>query len=376
MKILLRTLKRETFSLEVQPEDTVGSVKDKIEAQYKHQTSWQKLIFAGQILADDKPLSSYGIKENDFLVLMVKKPREADSPKEPERKETLAPPPTPTPQPEKPREPESEKKAEEKKTETEKTEEKKEGSKPIDQTAASTLLTGSAYEQMVSQICDMGFPRDEVIAALRASFNNPDRAVEYLTSGLPPGITSGGPPSQGSTETSPGTTGNPGSPSTGGVVPDGGGSEEEPETTVGGGGQGSGVFDFLRQHPQFNTLRQMVRANPGLLQPVIQQLAAANPQIIELISQHQDEFVQLLNEPVPQGSGGGVPGMAQPPPGVRYIQVTQEEKNAIDRLSGLFSGFERSKVIEAYFACDKDEQLAANYLLEHFDDDMDENQEG
>jgi len=110
MKILLRTLKRETFSLEVQPEDTVGSVKDKIEAQYKHQTSWQKLIFAGQILADDKPLSSYGIKENDFLVLMVKKPREADSPKEPERKETLAPPPTPTPQPEKPREPESEKK--------------------------------------------------------------------------------------------------------------------------------------------------------------------------------------------------------------------------------------------------------------------------
>jgi len=120
MKILLRTLKRETFSLEVQPEDTVGSVKDKIEAQYKHQTSWQKLIFAGQILADDKPLSSYGIKENDFLVLMVKKPREADSPKEPERKETLAPPPTPTPQPEKPREPESEKKAEEKKRQKQK----------------------------------------------------------------------------------------------------------------------------------------------------------------------------------------------------------------------------------------------------------------
>jgi len=51
--------------------------------------------------------------------------------------------------------------------------------------AASNLVAGSNLEGTIQQIIDMGggsWDRDTVVRALRAAYNNPERAVEYLYS--------------------------------------------------------------------------------------------------------------------------------------------------------------------------------------------------
>jgi hypothetical protein len=80
-----------------------------------------------------------------------------------------------------------------------------------------------------------------------------------------------------------------------------------------------------------------------MLEPILQQLGAGNPQLAQLISANPDQFLNLLSE----AADDDVP----PPPGAQTIAVTEEERDAIERLCRL--GFDREAAIQAYFACDK-----------------------
>lgn len=51
---------------------------------------------------------------------------------------------------------------------------------------------------------------------------------------------------------------------------------------TGGGGDTSGVLASLRSSPQFNQIRDMIASNPQLLQPLLQQLGASNPQLFQV----------------------------------------------------------------------------------------------
>jgi len=71
-----------------------------------------------------------------------------------------------------------------------------------------------------------------------------------------------------------------------------------------------------------------------------------------------------------QPGAGGAVGPGGVPQG--YIQVTQEEKAAIDRLTDL--GFDRQLAIEAFLVCDRNEAEAANYLLNMGNEDLEDDQ--
>lgn len=59
------------------------------------------------------------------------------------------------------------------------------GAVPSVDSSASTMVLGEAMEATVAQIMEMGFERDQVMKAMRAAYMNPDRAVEYLMTGIP-----------------------------------------------------------------------------------------------------------------------------------------------------------------------------------------------
>ncbi|XP_011949451.1 PREDICTED: UV excision repair protein RAD23 homolog A isoform X3 [Cercocebus atys] len=288
--ITLKTLQQQTFKIRMEPDETVKVLKEKIEAEKGRDAfpvAGQKLIYAGKILSDDVPIRDYRIDEKNFVVVMVTKtkagqgtsaPPEASPTAAPESSTSFPPAPTsgmshPQPAAREDKSP-SEESAPTTSPESVSGSVPSSGSSGREEDAASTLVTGSEYETMLTEIMSMGYERERVVAALRASYNNPHRAVEYL---------------------------------------------------------------------------------------------------LTQISRHQEQFIQMLNEPPGELADisdveGEVGAIGEEAPQMNYIQVTPQEKEAIERLKAL--GFPESLVIQAYFACEKNENLAANFLLsQNFDDE-------
>ncbi|CAM9117389.1 unnamed protein product [Choristocarpus tenellus] len=406
VKLTVKTIKGKKFEVEVEPIQTVKEVKGVIEATDADFPAAQlKLIHSGKVLKDEVSFQEYNIKENDFIVCMVSKPK----PAAPTPSPVAAPAPAPTqdavaPAP------------------------ATVSVVPAAAAAPAALPAGGAplNEENVRQLCDMGFPDDQARAALRAAMGNAEVAVEFLMTGIPDNFqermaqaVAGGTPSDAGPPTSP-------------------------------PGAMESLEDF-RRHPQFNELKRLVQRDPASLQTVLQLIGQQSPRLLARIHENQEEFISLMNEPVEEappasvppppasglgglapmmgagmgnpaqmaqilqsltpaqraqwaasmgvspeqlaqvsqvignmppdqlqqlmnmvgggGMGGGAMGAMGVPPmpsgaagGANVIHLTEEEGAAVARLTEL--GFDRSDAAQAYLACDKNEALAANLLMD------------
>ncbi|CAF1058962.1 unnamed protein product [Rotaria magnacalcarata] len=351
MQLQIKTLSNEKFTIECELFDTVRTIKEKIAAKDlkdKYEADGVKLIFSGKILEDSKTLESYSINQDSFLVVVKQAapkaptvaigatnlPSNVSSSVSPQNLPAAAAPPAPSSVPQQPR------------------------PTPTDNPAAAsqdTFLSAEAREKALRELTDMGFDRGQAELALRASFYHVERAAEYLITGTIPSFTEAPASSQGGES---------------GQTPTG----SESST---GGRRPAGVEDLsqLSQSPQFQALRNLIQQNPEQLQTLLQTLQATQPDLYRLIEQQPQEFLELLNQadegddggddddPLQGGVGGGAGG--QGPPGTVTITLSAQDQQAINRLQDM--GFERNRVIEAFLACDRNEELAANYLLSSFD---------
>ena len=215
--------------------------------------------------------------------------------------------------------------AEQPKAESEKKEEppKKEEEKPK-----------TNFSDQINSLVDMGYEREKVEKALNASKGNINLAIEYLTSGNIPEAAPNNPPSQQ--------------------------SQQRPNLPMELRRNASLMKVVCRNEPEkiFVLLNAMKQKNPTLLNKIKEHEEAFKNYLVAPISQEDIDAYKLLAENI-----RGMPGMGGRRPGQVEIRLTPEEAEAVKRLKDL-GNFSQSEVLQAYLACDKNEELAANYLFE------------
>ncbi|CAM9200166.1 unnamed protein product [Choristocarpus tenellus] len=373
----------------------VRDVKSKITEEKGVDPASQRLFCTGKALEDSKPLATY-LSEGAFLVLMVTKaikphhlqakprPPAASSSTQSQRSASPAQAPVPV----------------EAGTSA--------GVEQITQPPAPAPARTGAIEReggvtpdqaLVTQIMAMGFPEDQVRAALVAAFNNISVATEYLMMGIPDHVdhfqtidTAGG---------------------GGSIGIEGGldsGSATHPSQTPSAPGRAVGEppgaperqhnhLNFMRFHPQFAQIRQLVQENPNVLPNILQQLGQQSTDLVQMINDHPDDFVRLMNEPLEEEdiamgelhtdgqseiflegfedgeegdledegdeggdeeAEGGLPAQG----GAVMVELTTAEAEDVENLMAMVPSATRDQVLEAYMACDKNAELAVNLLFE------------
>ncbi|CAO1612656.1 unnamed protein product [Jaminaea pallidilutea] len=425
MKLTVKSLQGGNFSLEAEPSDTIATVKSKISSEKGHAVEQQKIIYSGKILTDDQTVEQCNVTEKGFLVLMVSKPKAAKPSPAPAPEPAAAPAAAPAPAseaapasaapPAAAAAPESAAPAA---APVSSTTESASASAPASGSGNdSSFVTGSQLEGVIQNMMEMGFEREQIQRALRASYNNPDRAVEYLMNGIPEHLLrqQQQPQQQPQQQQQQPPSGGAGSPAGGAAAAPAGGAggagaaQQAPSQRpgnlfeqavaaaqqggnrggAGGGAAGAGagaaggqaagnaalasalgedeegrtVLD-LGNPAMIQQLQSLVQQNPAALQPLIQAIAQSNPQLAGALSADPQGVLNLLANMGGAGGGGDLEGgddEGLPLPTME--ELSAEDRTAVEQIVAM--GIPQNRAIEAYLMCGKNVEMAVQFYFEN-----------
>ena len=328
MKLTIKSLKQIPYEVEVEDDSTlIKDLKLAVEKAHSFDHTTLKLVFNGVVLDDAKKLSECNIKEGNVIVMMSAKAKPINVQKE-------------------------EAKVEEK--------------VPITSTSTSTSNVNNQtsnipvrkpkeqkdYSAEVKTLMEFGFPKSECEAAINAAKGNVNVATEFLISGIPDNI-------------------------------------NFPEDNVEGNVEGVNANNT----PQVllkniaSVVKVLCYNDPSQLQNILLTLQQNSPELMDLIKENEEEFKAMIQTPVTeadmrafqdfnrqargeqgqegygheQGHGGHGQGQGQSDRNV--IKLSKQDYDAVGRLKEL--GFSEMDAVQALFACDKNEDAAANFLWEN-----------
>jgi hypothetical protein len=246
MKIRVKNIKGEIFSVDIEASNTIGQLKELIcatRAEYASQAPNMRLIFNGAVLEDNSSsVGAYNLKETDFFVCMVKKPASATAAApvaqaSPEKKAPVAPAAAVT------------------------------TTAPAVTSPAATARS----ESLANLVAMTGLPEQVCLQAFEAANGDPNLAFDFL-SGYAPA------------------------------------PRAQPRSQA--VAKAPSPLDKIRQHPQFEMLKEIIRQNPAAINQVKSIIQQSDPELFAAINANPAEFEAVMTAP----SGGAVMP-PQPPAG-------------------------------------------------------------
>jgi UV excision repair protein RAD23 len=338
MKLTIKSLKQVPYEVEVENEsNSIKDLKLVIEKVHGFDSATLKLVFNGQVLDDSKKLSDCNIKEGNVIVMMSAKAKPVNVQKEEAKTEEKVPVQTGQVQPQQ--------------NISTNISSGNQQSQVQTTTTSRPQAQPKDYSNEVKTLMEFGFPKTECEAAIKAARGNINVATEFLISGIPENLP----------------------------------MEEE---GLGLGGNSSEVdanspAGLLRNIA--SVVKVLCHNNPTQLQNILMTLQQNSPELMELIRENEEEFKNLIQQPVTEddlrafqdfnrqarggessmsGNSQGQSGQMGSGSGNRNtIRLSKEDYDAVGRLKEL--GFSEMDAVQAFFACDKNEDMAANFLMEN-----------